>query len=61
MSSSLSKVDLAIIVASLALVFLVGVLGGRRRPDTVRGYFLAENKMPWCGSLSTGDSGEQGG
>jgi Na+/proline symporter len=48
MDSPLSVADLAIIVASLALVFLVGVFGGRRRSDTVRGYFLAENKMPWC-------------
>ncbi len=63
MSSPLSMIDLAIIVASLALVFLVGVLGGRRRAETVRGYFLAENKMPWwligTAFVATGISSEQ--
>lgn len=63
MSFQLSAADIAVIVASLTLVVIVGLWAARRRTDTARDYFLASGKLPWwiIGSafVSTSVSSEQ--
>lgn len=60
---ALNRVDLVIIVGSIALVVFVGLWASRRTERTARGYFLASGRMPWwiIGSafVSTSVSSEQ--
>jgi SSS family solute:Na+ symporter len=63
MSSILSGIDVAIILASVAFVASVGIFAGRHRGETASGYFLGGNKMPWwligTAFVATGISSEQ--
>jgi SSS family solute:Na+ symporter len=63
MSNHLSTPDIVIIIASLALVVMVGLAVSRRRDGTAGGYFLAGRKMPWWligpSFVATGISSEQ--
>ncbi len=59
----MNKLDVAIVVASLALVVVVGLWASRRQEKTARGYFLASGKLPWyvigAAFVSTSVSSEQ--
>ncbi len=59
----LTTIDVAIILASMAVVIGVGVIAGRNRADSARGYFLGGNRMPWwligTAFVATGISSEQ--
>ncbi len=59
----MNGLDVAVVVASLAIVVVVGLLAARRQDQTARGYFLASGRMPWwiIGSafVSTSVSSEQ--
>lgn len=63
MATSLSVVDIAIVLASLGIVLLVGMLATRRKTTTVQDYFVASGQLPWwmIGSafVSTSVSSEQ--
>ncbi len=59
----LNNLDVAIIVASLAMVVALGLYVSRRHDHTARGYFLAGRNMPWWligpSFVATGISSEQ--
>ena len=59
----LNHLDVAIIVASLLMVVVLGLYVSRRHDNTARGYFLAGRKMPWWligpSFVATGISSEQ--
>lgn len=59
----LTTLDVAIILASMAVVIAVGVFAGRKKSNTAQGYFLGGNRMPWwligTAFVATGISSEQ--
>jgi solute:Na+ symporter, SSS family len=59
----LNTIDVVIILVSLVFVTSVGILAGRKRGETARGYFLGGNRMPWwligTAFVATGISSEQ--
>ena len=59
----LTRIDVVIILASMALVIAVGAWAGRKRSATAHGYFLGGNRMPWwligTAFVATGISSEQ--
>ena len=63
MIGTLSLIDVVIIIGSVLFVMVVGIVAGRKREDTARGYFLGGNKMPWwligTAFVATGISSEQ--
>ena len=63
MGSTLSGIDVAIILVSVAFVAAVGIFAGRHRAETASGYFLGGNRMPWyligTAFVATGISSEQ--
>jgi solute:Na+ symporter, SSS family len=63
MNTPLSQIDIAIVVVSVVIVMAIGILAGRKRADTARGYFLGGNQMPWwligTAFVATGISSEQ--
>ncbi len=59
----MNRLDMAIVIGSVALVVLVGLWASRRQEQSAKGYFLASGRMPWwiIGSafVSTSVSSEQ--
>src|SRR5205809_267831 len=62
-SFALSALDVAIIVAELIFVVLIGLWASRGVEKTAQGYFLASGQMPWwligAAFVSTSVSSEQ--
>ena len=59
----LTRIDIVIILASMALVIAVGAWRAGSDPHTAHGYFLGGNRMPWwligTAFVATGISSEQ--
>ena len=63
MQFTLNRIDVGIIVTSLAATMALGLWAGRNKNTTARGYFLAAGKLPWwiigAAFVSTSVSSEQ--